>query len=70
MDDKDLLEACRVLASNNSFQVYIEKLQDIFDRKYKELRKCRKSDASYSVINGYLDGLEKAINLVDEEIDN
>lgn len=49
------------------FQSYLKDLKELFDIKYKGLRKCRKSDATYSQINGYLDALEKAINLVDEE---
>lgn len=42
----------------------LKSLKEKFDDEYKKLRKCRKSDATYDRINGFLDALDYVRNLI------
>ena len=61
-------EQYALLKTQLGFQFYIEDLKDDFDKKYGKLRKSAKNSTYYR-LQGYLDGLEYAMTLVDTELE-
>ena len=57
------------LLNSEGWKVYGSLLKDRFDREYAKLRNCKKSDSSYAKICGFLNGIDIATNVAQEEID-
>ena len=62
-EDIDRIE---LMSKSEAWQVYVREMKYIFDNSYKKLRKFKKSDSLYERTNGFLDGIEKALNLIEE----
>lgn len=58
--------------TRQEWKFFIRLLQDEFDDNYKKLRKTKKSkqvsDSKYDEINGYLNGIEKAMTIMNDYI--
>jgi len=65
-EDIDLLIQ---LNRHPGWSLYQTLVKEKFDTEYARLRKSRKSDNSFARTNGVLDGLELALKLVDELIE-
>lgn len=67
--DKDKIDRLDSLKNQPGWVDFIELLNVRFDIQYKKLRKCKKAESTYDRINGELDGLEYAKNIVGETVD-
>ena len=67
---KEEVKSLEALVLTEGWQVFKDILQKKFDLEYKKLRKCKKSDSTYSQINGFLDGLEFVQTVVENQIDD
>lgn len=64
-EEYDLLASIVVMAG---WQVFKDKLKYEFDRDFKELRKCNR-DTKFYRTQGYLNGIERAMTIIEEELD-
>ena len=59
------------LIVQKGWQVYQEILEYKFKQEYTKFRKIKKkTDYAFAHLNGYLDGLEYAMKIVQDEIDS
>ena len=68
MDIKERLSQLRTLKMHPAWQIYQNMLKEKFDSTYSKLRKSRRDSAFYK-IQGSLDTLDYAMNLLDDTIE-
>jgi len=65
---KEQTDLLRRLKKSGGFKIYLLCLEDRFNKEYKRLRKCSR-DKTFERINGFLDGIEHAMTLVSNTVE-